>query len=180
MRTVSNILDEIENCGLKVTFNLEKFLHPLKPDFPENGVSLIEAVGEKKTPVVNINASEGVKHAIILADYDSKVRSETQTLTIVDFFYFRTTNLFWKIQKLHQIVIVAIHIREIVIINSLYVENWRLRKVSETSILLHQINSRKVKGGWSKKIKLDGLKSNQTVIHIESMSTRFLVKKIEN
>ena len=94
MRTVSNILDEIENCGLKVTFNLEKFLHPLKPDFPENGVSLIEAVGEKKTPVVNINASEGVKHAIILADYDSKVRSETQTLTIVDFFYFRRTNLF--------------------------------------------------------------------------------------
>ena len=81
---------------------------------------------------------------------------------------------------MHQIVIVAIHIREIVIINSLYVENWRLRKVSETSILLHQINSRKVKGGWSKKIKLDGLKSNQTVIHIESMSTRFLVKKIEN
>jgi len=72
MKSVSNILDEIENCGLKVTFNLEKFLHPLKPDFPENGVSLIEAVGEKKTPVVNINASEGVKHAIILADYDSQ------------------------------------------------------------------------------------------------------------
>ena len=93
MRTVSNILDEIENCGLKVTFNLEKFLHPLKPDFPENGVSLIEAVGEKKTPVVNINASEGVNHAIILADYDSKVRSETKTLTILEFFL-RTTNLF--------------------------------------------------------------------------------------
>ena len=96
MRTVSNILDEIENCGLKVTFNLEKFLHPLKPDFPENGVSLIEAVGEKKTPVVNINASEGVKHAIILADYDSKVRSEIQTLTIVDFFLFQNDEFILK------------------------------------------------------------------------------------
>ena len=96
MRTVSNILDEIENCGLKVTFNLEKFLHPLKPDFPENGVSLIEAVGEKKTPVVNINASEGVKHAIILADYDSKVRPETQTLTRVDFFLFQNDEFILK------------------------------------------------------------------------------------
>ena len=96
MRTVSNILDEIENCGLKVTFNLEKFLHPLKPDFPENGVSLIEAVGEKKTPVVNINASEGVKHAIILADYDSKVRSETQTLTIVDFFFISERRIYFE------------------------------------------------------------------------------------
>ena len=52
-----------------------------KPDFPENGVSLIEAVGEKKTPVVNINASEGVKHAIILADYDSKVRMLDREVT---------------------------------------------------------------------------------------------------
>ena len=73
MRTVSEFIDHIENCGLRIAFQLEKFLHPQRPDFGEDDVSLIEAVvDQRKTPVVNIMASQNVRHAIILADYDFK------------------------------------------------------------------------------------------------------------
>ena len=56
MRSVSKFIDEIENCGLKVSFQLEKYLHPLRPDFRNDDYSLIEAVNDRKTPVVNISA----------------------------------------------------------------------------------------------------------------------------